>query len=285
MVSSKICCNHCLFNMLQSSVFQWLEKCLERKKNCEHPLQNPFLKNYWSDLSLYHGNLIKPVKRYWNLMESFTTIEEESASPVINIVQNVEWNSTLCLEYSYADYEQKIINEEISFNQNENPKKDFRIQVFKRKLAEILSIKDEKIFNLCVTEDVAQRIDEISNNQPFSNKPAQDLISIESVSHMMKRKKKKCQKSLTFMVIGTIEVVTRLKNQFLLNNINDSISHEEEFNVLSSETVDVNLLKLSKKRSLDLLEQDFLFENKTKGDLTKKVDGFDVVKKRKIAHS
>ncbi len=47
-------------------------------------------------------------------------IEDEVSISLVS-----EWCNILVLEYSFADYETKLINGVISFNKNENPKKEF----------------------------------------------------------------------------------------------------------------------------------------------------------------
>ena len=244
---------------MQSSVYQWLEISITSQKNCDNPLQNPFYKNYWSDFSLYHSNLIKPVKRFWHFMDSFLIIQsqnEEDEEKEIDISQSSEWNSILCVDYSYEDYERKLVNGEISFSKNEHPKKDFSIKSFQRKLLEILNVGEQKVFNLSLPEDVIQRIDDTCHRRPFKNTPISKFSlqneCVDSTSIKL-IKRKKGTKSLTFIVVGSLDVVSNLKSQFLQRQ-NEEMVTERELEVDDSNEwcqKEIKDTKLSNKRILD----------------------------------
>lgn len=204
----------CVFDdtTMHSSVYQWLETCLISQRNCIDPLQNPCHKNYWGDFSLYHCNLIKPVKRYWHLMDS-VDISEQQDDDTIEISQSTSWNSILCVEYAYEDYERKIINGEITFTKEENSKKGFTLKSFQRKLIEILGVPQQKVFHLSLPEDVIQRIDAVSHRQSFKSLSVSQ--STEAICDRKLIKKKKDSKPMTFIVVGSLEEVKYRMSQFL----------------------------------------------------------------------
>ncbi len=256
---------------MQSSVYQWLEISITNQKNCVNPLQNPFYKNYWSDFSLYHSNLIKPVKRFWHFMDSFVITEsqkeeEEEEEKEIDISQSSEWNSILCVDSSYEDYERKLVDGEISFSKNVHPKKDFSMKSFQRKLLEILGVGEQKVFNLSLPEDVIQRIDDTCHQQPFKNSPISKFSlqnkCVDSATIKL-IKKKKGTKSLTFIVVGSLDVVNSLKSQFLQRQ-NEEMVTKQELDVEADDSneycqKEIEHTQLTNKRILDCDDiQDYL---------------------------
>lgn len=256
---------------MQSSVYQWLEMSITSQKNCVNPLQNPFCKNYWSDFSLCHSNLIKSVKRFWHFMDTFVITQshdEEDEEKEIDVSHSSEWNSILCVGYSYEDYERKLVNGEISFSKNEHPKKDFSMKSFQRKLLEILNLTEQKVFNLSLPEDVIQRIDDVCHRRPFKNSPISKFsLQNERVNSTTVKliKRKKGTKSLTFIVVGSLDVASNLKSQFLQRQ-NEKMVIKQELDV---EEDDINEwcqkvfeeAQLSNKRIFDCEDIENYLEN------------------------
>ncbi len=102
-----------------SSVVDYLELCIQKGCHSLNFLENPLIRNYYSNFSYYHGKLIKNMKRYWDYVENSPLIEEinksNNGNEFIdeNIQKQVEWNQFLCIEHSFLDYEKKILNNEI----------------------------------------------------------------------------------------------------------------------------------------------------------------------------
>ena len=166
-------------------------------------------------------------------MDSFVITQsqnEEGEEKEIDISQSSEWNSILCVDSSYEDYERKLVNGEISFSKNEHPKKDFSMKSFQRKLLEILSVGEQKVFNLSLPEDVIQRIDDVCHRRPFKNSPISKFsLQNECVDSagIQLIKKKKGAKSSTYIAVGSLDVVNNLKNQFLQRESKEMVTKQE----------------------------------------------------------
>jgi hypothetical protein len=130
---------------------------LEAGEFSNHSQKNPFYREYWSDLSHYHGNKSKIVRRLWDVI------------PERN--DGVTWNPIICIEHAYEDYERSILNGEIKYAKGEAASRDIRPYTFQNKLTTVLECKDDEIFSLSIPSDVVTRVEERNCNLSFSNPP------------------------------------------------------------------------------------------------------------------
>lgn len=135
----------------ESSVLQWLRLCVERGSFDDNKLKNPMYRDYWSDLSYYHGHTSKVIRRFWDKM------------PTIDI----DWNPFLYLKYAYADYEKRVLNNDIKLNDEENVKKDLKSSAFEKRIIGLLGIDNMDVFQFTLPGDVVSRMEDTINEKPI----------------------------------------------------------------------------------------------------------------------
>lgn len=204
-------------------------------------------------------------------MDSLDIITEQQGEEItVEVSQATPWNRILCVDHSYEDYERKLINGEISFSKEENPKKDFTLKSFQRMLIEILGTSEQKVFHLSLPEDVIQRIDDVSHRRPFKTSSLRASQCGDATCDRKLIKKQKGTKPMTFIVVGSLEEVKHLKSQFpqrhdiekkeethTKQEINDETSDESE----KYEINETPSLFNNNKRILDCDETESCLEN------------------------
>jgi hypothetical protein len=172
-----------------------LRLCINENKLHDNYLKNPFYRNYWSDLSYYHGNKANTLRRFWDDI------------PEISMDQ---WNPFMCVEYAYGDYEKRLLSGQITLGVNETTARHEISQLtFQQKIQKIIEPEKGHTFKLAIPVDVTMRIEDTLNSMPFRKpviKVSRKIGRSKALSDPMEETSDKHR--FTFIFIGDKKIVT-----------------------------------------------------------------------------
>lgn len=194
------------------SVIEWLGLCLKEGAHCPDWLDNPMIRNYYSNFSWYHGKIVSHTKKQWPFMESSRVIEaiNNKQDGDADIEYKPEWFPFCNISASYLDYEEKVFTKQIAFGDDENFATHLNCSMFTKKLMVILGIQptDDRHFILSVPMDVNRRIEEAMQKKPFSDAPL--FKARKAGEPIIKKGVDNTRKSVILRIGNRQEVVSRL---------------------------------------------------------------------------